>query len=90
MEPVKKMIDKFGGTSLSPMYFLLLHLVLFLGNHVLAMLCYQNFWINTALNLYYHVLSFWNGSCYYMEYFSKQYEKQLDMLGEMEKKAKSD
>ncbi|KAG0336658.1 hypothetical protein BG004_007951 [Podila humilis] len=45
-----------------------------------ALLIYRNFKLNTVFLVGLFLVSVWNGACYYMEVFSKQYEKQLSKL----------
>ena len=71
---VKGVLDKAGAT-LAPLVFLFGHFVIFLSLHLVAVLCYHYFWLNTLLMAYYILLSFWNGSCYYMEHFAIKYEQ---------------
>lgn len=47
-----------------------------------ALLTYRYFKLNTAFLVGLFLVSVWNGACYYMEVFSKQYEKQLSKLAE--------
>lgn len=47
-----------------------------------ALLTYRYFRLNTAFLVGLFLVSVWNGACYYMEVFSKQYEKQLSKLAE--------
>ncbi|KAF9414408.1 hypothetical protein BGZ94_000404 [Podila epigama] len=47
-----------------------------------ALLTYRNFKLNTVFLVGLFLVSVWNGACYYMEVFSKQYEKQLSKLAE--------
>ena len=35
--------------------------------------------------LYYTIQGIWNGACFYMEYFAKKYELQLNELEKMQK-----
>ncbi|KAF9583436.1 hypothetical protein BGW38_009461 [Lunasporangiospora selenospora] len=47
-----------------------------------ALLVYRSFKLNTAFLVSLFLVSVWNGACYYMEVFSKQYEVQLSKLAE--------
>ena len=69
-EGIKAVLDK-AGPTFAPLVFLFGHFCFFLVCHVFAVLQFHFFWVNTAFMLYLLILSFWNGSCYYMEYFSR-------------------
>jgi len=71
---IKGILDK-AGPTLAPLVFLLGHFGIFLAMHCVAVVCYHSFWFNTLMMTYFMLLSFWNGSCYYMEYFAKKYEQ---------------
>lgn len=58
----------------SPLIFMCGHFGLWLVTSLIAILCYENFWINLAFLAYYIYCSLWNGSCYYMDYFARKYE----------------
>jgi hypothetical protein len=47
-----------------------------------ALLSYKYFRLNTVFLVSLFLVSVWNGASYYMEVFSKQYEKQLNKLAE--------
>ncbi|KAG0099188.1 hypothetical protein BGZ93_008775 [Podila epicladia] len=47
-----------------------------------ALLTYRYFKLNTVFLVGLFLVSVWNGACYYMEVFSRQYEKQLSRLAE--------
>lgn len=47
-----------------------------------ALLSYKYFRLNTVFLVGLFLVSVWNGASYYMEVFSKQYEKQLNKLAE--------
>lgn len=71
--------------NLSPKIFIAVHFTLFFVCHLMAMLCYHNFWFNTVVVTLFANIGVWNGAVYYMEYFSKKYEKQLIELEKMQK-----
>lgn len=79
MDIVKKKI----GTDLSPLTFMVTHFVMFLCTHMLAIAQYHSFWVSTLFVSYYSIISVWNGANFYMEYFCKKYEKQLEELEKM-------
>ena len=70
IEGVKGVLDKVGPTF-APLVFLLGHFFFFMICHVVAVLQFHFYWLNTMFVIYLLLLSFWNGSCYYMEYFSR-------------------
>ena len=63
-----------------PIVFLLSHFVLFFMTHLLSVISYHCFWINAILCVFYLEWAISNGANYYMDYFSKKYEKQLEKL----------
>jgi len=71
---IKGVLDK-AGPTFAPLVFLFGHFVIFLVMHCVAVICYHSFWLNTSLMVYFILVSFWNGSCYYMEHFAKKYEQ---------------
>lgn len=76
---------KKNDITVTPLYFMIFHFVFFFVNSAVAMLMYHFFWVNFAFVLFYTMDSFWNGACFYMEYFAKKYEKQLEELEKMHK-----
>ena len=76
--------------SLSPLGFMCSHFLFFLASHLVSILQYHFFWLNTLFVVYYSVLSVWNGACFYMEYFSKKYELQLSELEKMQQTAEKE
>lgn len=64
------------------------HFIMFIVTHFFAMLQYHYFWLSTLVVGMYCLLSVWNGACFYMEYFCKKYEKQLEELEQMHQETK--
>jgi len=71
--------------SVSPMVFLGIHFLLFFVCHIMGMICFHHFWINTMVVTFFSCIGIWNGAVYYMDYFCKKYEKQLEELEKMQK-----
>jgi hypothetical protein len=57
---------------------------MFITFHIVGMLSYHSMWLGYCLILFYFLIGCWNGASYYMEYFSKKYEKQLAELQSLE------
>ena len=66
----------------SPPLFMLAHFTLFFVCHLGAVIAYHSFWFNTFIICLYSYVSVWNGACFYMDFFSKKYDK---LLSEYEK-----
>ena len=73
------------GEALRPLIFMLGHLTVFSVGIVVSYIAMVSFVMNTALLMWIGVISVWNASGYYMEYFAKDYEKKLAELKEMSK-----
>lgn len=76
MEGVQKWA-KSKNMEYSPPLFMFFHFALFFLCHLGGVLAYHSFWFNTFIVCLYTYLSIWNGACFYMDYFSKKYEKVL-------------
>lgn len=70
---IKKLLDK-AGPFLAPIFFLGGHFAFFFISHIFAIIQFHFFWLNTLIMCTWLILSFWNGACFYMEYFAKKYE----------------
>ncbi|KAI8602090.1 hypothetical protein EDD21DRAFT_304222 [Dissophora ornata] len=82
-DPKGGMISKAAhtfGAKYSIITFMAMQLVYTFVTCLFALLLYRNFKLNTLFLVGLFNVSVWNGACYYMEVFSKQYEKQLSML----------
>ena len=83
LDLVKKVVAIYKLNGVSPLMFLTVHFIMFIVTHLLAIIQYQYFWFSTLVVGFYTILSIWNGACFYMEYFCKKYEKQLEELEQM-------
>ena len=72
------------GPSMAPFVFLSIHFAFFFVCHIFSMICIYSFYWHTFSILLWLVWSIWNGSCFYMDYFSKKYEISLQRLEEVE------
>jgi len=72
---VRKILDKSRGFA--PVVFCFGHFLFWFAMHCLAMICYHSYWINSLAVVSWVMICVWNGACFYMEWFAKQYEKQL-------------
>ncbi|KAG0246015.1 hypothetical protein B0O80DRAFT_415819 [Mortierella sp. GBAus27b] len=68
------------GEKYSILTFMGMQLIYTFVTCLFALLFYRNFKLNTIFLVGLFHVSVWNGACYYMEVFSKQYEKQLSKL----------
>jgi hypothetical protein len=71
---IRRFLEK-NGFKISPYVFLVVHFGLFALCHIMGMVCFHNFWFNTAVVSFFSIIGIWNGAVYYMEYFCKKYEK---------------
>ncbi len=51
-----------------------------------SIICFHFYYFHTAYVIFFSLVSVWNGANFYMEYFSKKYEKDLANLDIVEKK----
>lgn len=56
------------------------HFTIFFVLHLLAVLMYHCFWLNTVFVAFYIGVTVWNGACFYKDLHCKKYEKQLSEL----------
>ena len=67
-----------------PLIFLSCHFLFYISFHSIGVLLYHSYYANmiwcfTILNI-----SAYNGACYYMDYFSKRYNAQINKLDQLE------
>ena len=60
--------------------FLLCHFLYYLVLHIWALLMYNFYYLNMAACAFWCIWSFFQGANYYMDYFAKKYESQLNKL----------
>ena len=77
------LLHKFGP-AMAPVIFLSVHFMFFFVCHIFSMVCLYSFYWHTICILFWLTWSIWNGSCFYMDYFSKKYEIGLQRLEEVE------
>jgi hypothetical protein len=77
------LVHKFGP-GMGPVIFLSFHFLFFFVCHIFSMFCFYSFYWHTISILFWLTWSVWNGSCFYMDYFSKKYELSLQRLEEVE------
>ncbi|KAF9927930.1 hypothetical protein FBU30_002768 [Linnemannia zychae] len=70
------------GEKYSIVTFMGMQLIYTIVTCILALVWYKNFKVNTIFLVSLFLVSVWNGASYYMEVFSKQYEKQFNKLAE--------
>ena len=52
--------------------------------HLIACITYYNYYVNHVVAFFLMQWAVYNGACFYMDYFSKRYEKQLEKLDQLE------
>lgn len=67
-----------------PIVFLLISFVYTFVFHLVAILCYYCYSLNHIYAALLLQKACYNGACFYMDYFSKRYEKQLEKLEKLE------
>ncbi|KAF9117102.1 hypothetical protein BGX27_003564 [Mortierella sp. AM989] len=76
---ISKVAHSFGE-KYSILTFMGMQLIYTFVTCLFALLLYRNFKLNTIFLVSLFIVSVWNGACYYMEVFSKQYEKHMERL----------
>ena len=51
--------------------------------HCIAVVCWHSYWLNITVVVFVMQWAIYQGACYYMDYFAKKYEKQLQQMDEM-------
>ena len=75
---VKKWMLKHNLYEKAPLCYLVGHFLFFMTFHLLAIALFYSFWLSTIMMFYWLYIACWNGACYYMDYHSKRYEKQME------------
>jgi hypothetical protein len=70
---VQKLMNKIGP-NIGPAIFLAFHFTYFLITLLYGIIQFHCHWFNLLCILWLLATSTWNGACFYMEYFCKQYE----------------
>ena len=60
-----------------PILYLILHFVYYIVSHFMAIICWHSFVFSYVMTTLWILIAFWNGACYYMDYFAKRYESSL-------------
>lgn len=63
------------GPKIAPVLFQFCHFLFFLVTHCFAVICFYYKYLNVALVIFELTVAFWNGAGYYMQYFSRNYER---------------
>ena len=79
----KKFLNTFGH-NFAPVIFIAAHFAFFFTCLICAMPCLYSYEWHTFCMIFWLTWSVWNGSCFYMDYFSKKYESSLQRLEEVE------
>ena len=72
------------GPSFAPIIFISAHFIFFFLCHCCSMLVLYSYPFATFCIVLWLTWSIWNGSCFYMDYFSKKYEASLQRLEEVQ------
>ena len=73
---IKKVLDTFGK-AFAPVLFMFFHGLYVLGCVIVGAVCFWSYYFNIIMNVTMLIWSFYNGANFYMESFSRKYEKQL-------------
>ena len=84
---IKDVLDSFG-TSLAPILFMFFHALYVFGGILIATVGFWSYHFNIISNIVFLLWSFYNGANFYMESFSRKYEKNLAALQEYETRIK--
>ena len=68
----RKLMERHG-----PILYLILHFVYYIVSHFMAIICWHSFVFSYVMTTLWILIAFWNGACYYMDYFAKRYESSL-------------
>uniref|UniRef100_A0A7S3CMA4 Glycerophosphocholine acyltransferase 1 n=1 Tax=Strombidium rassoulzadegani TaxID=1082188 RepID=A0A7S3CMA4_9SPIT len=88
-EWAQKIMYKFGA-GMAPFIFISAHMVFFILCHCFSILCFYSFEFHTFCIVFWLTWSVWNGSCFYMDYFSKKYEQSLQRMELVEQQLNED
>lgn len=50
------------------------HFLFYASSHCLAIASWHSKWVSYTFATTWVFISFWNGACYYMDYFAKTYD----------------
>ena len=78
------------GPKYSGLMYVGTHFVCVFVIFTVTLISYFNAYFNVALFFIFSSISFWNGSTFYMDYFSKKYELNLQKLEELHEKMSED
>ena len=84
----KKMLTMFGD-GLAPIFFMMAHAGFVLCGILIATASFYFYHFNMTINIAYLLISFYNGANFYMESFSRKYEKDLEKLQRQQDQLKS-
>ena len=84
---IKKVLDTLGP-AFAPVLFMMFHGLYVLTCVFIGFACFNSYHFNMLLNILLLAVSFYNGANFYMESFSRKYEKQLSSLQNYENKVK--
>lgn len=80
------LVAKFSFLGLPlQLIFLMMHFVYYFVLHCFAVLLWHYFYLNMVVCVFWLVWSFFNGANFYMESFSKKYEKSIQKLDQLQK-----
>ena len=80
---LEKKLGPFGFIP-KPLLFLAFHFCWFFVCHLVSIISCWSFVFNTVFAISTMQWSCFQGACYYMDYFSKRYAKQLEKLSQLE------
>ena len=67
-----------------PIIFLFCHFIYYFVGHLWSVLLWHSYYLHLITCVAWVYWSFYQGACYYMDYFAKKYESQLAKLSQLE------
>ena len=66
------------------------HFYYFFITHFIGVACWHSFLFSFVMSTLWIMIAFWNGACYYMDYFAKRYETSLSQFDAIYKETTSE
>ena len=80
----KKLLE---NSKYPPLTYLTYHFYYFFVTHFIGVACWHSFAFSFVMSTLWIMIAFWNGACYYMDYFAKRYESSLSQFDTIEKES---
>ena len=82
---ISKLLNRGTPEKCAPTCFCIAHSLFQLAALPVAMLAFKFYWVAMLASLFWIWCAFYNGACYYMDWFASKYEEKLAQLAEIEK-----